>query len=399
MNLAYLTIDYGRVSETFVTDLVNGLSHTVDNLSVICNQDYSESNHGKIPYNVQIREANFLALKSLLDRLHFRLNSLFFMPSSVAQFAILQNNAYRFLKQILKGLKPDVAYIDFGSVAVMAQPTLKELAIPFVVHFHGSDISSALNNPSYRQELQNVFRYASALIVASNHIRRLLILEGAPPEKIYVVRYGINLEGSIPKPWSERKSLPPSVVFLGRFTLKKNPVALIEAFYLVRKQVPETQFSLIGDGSEMPKVKERIEKLGLENSIKLYGSLPRSEALPIVNEHWVFAQHSVTASTGDQEGFGISLAEAAALELPIVSTLHNGIPEQVIDGETGFLVREFDYEAMAERIIELLTNPNLAEKMGKCGRQHISKMCQTNERINAINQILISASKESKYGI
>jgi colanic acid/amylovoran biosynthesis glycosyltransferase len=392
MKLAYLTIDYGQISETFVTDLVNSLSHTVDNLTVICNQDYSKKNYVKILHNVQVKEANFLDLESLLDRFQFRLASLYVQQSSIFQFAILQKHGYRYLKPILQRLQLDVTYIDFGSVAVMAQRTLKELAIPFVVHFHGSDISSALNNPAYQQELQNVFQNAGALIVASNYIRRLLILEGAPPEKIHVVRHEINLEGLIPKPWSERKSLPPSVVFLGRFTPKKHPVALVEAFALVKQKIPDAQLTMIGDGSEMPRVKQRIEKLGLEDSVKLCGALPRAEALAIVNQHWIFAQHSVTAPSGDQEGFGISLAEAAALELPIVSTLHNGIPEQVIDGKTGFLVKEFDYESMAENIIKLLLNPDLGEKMGKYGRQNISQLCQITQRTNKIKDILIAAS-------
>lgn len=81
----------------------------------------------------------------------------------------------------------------------------------------------------------------------------------------------------------------------------------------------------------------------------------------------------MTARSGDQEGFGISLAEAAALELPVVSTLHNGIPEQVINGETGFLVREHDYEAMAERLVHLLGTPDKAEKMGMAGSENIEE--------------------------
>lgn len=151
---------------------------------------------------------------------------------------------------------------------------------------------------------------------------------------------------------------------------------------------------MIGDGPEMGRVRQRISKLSLENSVKIYGELSRAEALAIVNEHWVFAQHSVTAATGDQEGFAISLAEAAALELPVVSTLHNGIPEQVIDGQTGFLVKEFDYEAMAEKIIKLLLNPSLAEQMGQAGRNNISQLCQMSKRVESIYDVLAEACKK-----
>jgi glycosyltransferase involved in cell wall biosynthesis len=394
MKIAYITANFGLISETFITDLAEGLSKSEQAVKIFCN-----SNSYSRKTKLEIEEVQFLTVTSIVDKLGYRIDKLLGQQGELRNYQRQVHQIEKTLLPALKNYQPNVAYIDFGNVAALAYSALEHLNIPFVVHFHGSDISSALNNPPYRQELENVFRYASALIAPSNHIRRLLILEGAPPEKIHLVRLGINLEGLIPKPWNERKSLPPSLVFLGRFTPKKHPVALLEAFALVKQQIPNAQLSMIGDGSEMPRVKQRIEKLGLENSVKLYGGLPRSEALPIVNEHWVFAQHSATPASGDQEGFPVVLLEATALELPIVSTIHSGIPEQVIDGQTGFLVKEFDYEAMAEGIIKLLTNPDLAEKMGKYGRQHISQLCQTNQRIDSINNILISTSRTSKNGI
>ena len=138
----------------------------------------------------------------------------------------------------------------------------------------------------------------------------------------------------------------------------------------------------------MAKVQKRIKSLKLEDSVKLCGALPHQEALSIINQHWLLAQHSVIALNGDQEGFPVGLAEGSALELPIVSTYHSGIPEQVIDGETGFLVREFDYETMAERMIKLLTNPDLAEQMGKAGRENITKICNTKRRVQQILDLL-----------
>jgi len=389
MKIAYIVADFGLTSETFVTDLALDLKQAGQFIKIFCNTAEFSTND-----IVEVEKVDFLGLSSIVDKISIRVNKIFDRHGKFNTYQRQLKKAYHSLLPVLNQYQPDVAYLDFGTVAALVQSTLQVLNIPFVVHFHGSDISSAVNDPAYRQELQNVFKNASALIVASHHIRRLLVLEGAPREKIHLVRLGINLEGIVPKPWSDRKLLTPSVVFLGRFTPKKHPVALVEAFAIVKNQVPNAQLTMIGDGSEMPKVKQRIEKLKLENSVRLYGSLPRAKALFIVNQHWVFAQHSVTAPNGDQEGFGISLAEAAALELPTVSTLHNGIPEQVINEKTGFLVREFDYESMAESIIKLLNNTDLAEKMGKYGRQHISHLCQINERTKQISNILISVSSK-----
>ncbi|MCB9103906.1 MAG: glycosyltransferase [Anaerolineales bacterium] len=383
MKIAYITSDFGAVSETFITDLALGLAQAGHQVTVFCNQAVVSD----VP-SITIEQTNFLILNSTADRLGYRVDQWLGEPGQTRIYARHLAQAQRQLYPMLSDYGPQVAYIDYGSVAALARQTLCELNIPFVVHFHGADITSAVNHPAYRTELQAVFRDATTLIVASHHIRRLLILEGAPPEKVHVVRYGLNLEGLTPLSWSERRTEPPAIVFLGRFTPKKNPVALVQAFALVKQQVPQARFSMIGDGSEMARVRQRIERLKLGQTVKLYGTLPRDQALPIVNRHWVYAQHSITAPNGDQEGFGISLTEAAALALPVVSTLHNGIPEQVIDGQTGFLVREFDFECMAERMIALLQRPELAEQVGQAGRKNVLKLCQQEQRIKDIEQAL-----------
>jgi colanic acid/amylovoran biosynthesis glycosyltransferase len=384
MKISYVIGGLGLVSETFITDLIHGLTRFGDRLTIICNEQSSSSS--SIP--CQVREVNFLSLTSIVDRISYRFDLLWGAQSDKRTLERRLHHAYQQLIPALKQEQPDVIYVDFGTVAVFIRAACHDLKIPFVVHFHGADVTSALNSQNYRSELHKVFEDASALIVASHHIRQLLILEGAPANKIHVIRLGINTEGLTPLSWQERRALLPGVVFIGRFTPKKHPVALIEAFALVKQQVPDARLTAIGDGPEMPRVIERIERLKLKDSVQLYGVLPRSEALPIVNRHWVYAQHSVTAPSGDREGFGISLAEAAALELPIVSTLHNGIPEQVIDGETGFLVRELDYETMADYMVKLLLDPDLAEQMGKTGRTRIGELCQIDNRLHEIHKLL-----------
>lgn len=385
MKIAYIVSGFGLVSETFIQDLAIGLADVGAEVTMFCNQCATSE-----VAQLSIEPVQFMGLRSFSDRIGLRFDRLFEQQAQYRTYQRHLKHAYRQLLPALERHQPDVAYIDYGTVATLARSALQTIKIPFVVHLHGADVTSALNKAVYRQELQQVFRDAQALIVASDHVRRLLILEGAPPDKVHVVRLGINLEGLSLISWSERRQLPPSIVFLGRFTAKKHPVALVEAFAIVKRQVSDAQLSMIGDGPEMPRVKQRIAKLGLEDSVKLYGALPRAEALAIVNRHWVFAQHSVTAVSGDQEGFGVSLAEAAALELPIVSTLHNGIPEQVINGETGFLVREFDYETMADYLMKLLLNADLAAQMGQAGRANISLLCQTNERVQQIVKLLQS---------
>lgn len=388
MKIAYIVGNYGEISETFVRDLANGFVKEGHSVTVFCNQNKNQDLFSNPHQFEDIQELKFYTV-SLLTRIRNRLNRVVedeFWQQNLLD--IQQKNIKKKLSPALKQYQPDVAFIDFGSVVVKAQLALEQLNIPFIVHFHGFDITTALNNIAYRKALPALFKSASALIVPSEHLKRLLVLEGANPEKINLVRYGINLEGLIPLSWQERAKSEPSIAFLGRFTPKKNPIALVEAFNIVKQKIPAAKLTMIGEGTEMARVKQRLETLNLANSVKLWGALPHQQALSIVNQHWLLAQHSVIALNGDQEGFPVGLLEGAALELPIVSTYHSGISEQVIDGKTGFLVREFDYETMAERMIQLLTNPVLAQQMGKAGKNNITIMCNTERRVNQILEIL-----------
>jgi len=392
MNVVYLISDYGLVSETFIQDLVAGLGKEVKNLTLICNQITGEQS--SLPQNVSIETCQFMNLSRWQDRIQRRIRYSLTPSFDHNDICALKKNAHRQLFKRLKIINPDVIYMDYGTVAAITHEVLQELNIPFIVHFHGADITSALRDHAYREELKKVFRNSSALVAASHHVRRLLVLEGAPDHKIHVVRLGFNLEGIKPTEWSIRKQQQPSVVFLGRFTAKKNPVALIESFALVCKNNSSVQLTMIGEGPEISKVQERIKKHSLENRVKLQGELPRKQALDIVNNNWVYAQHSVTASTGDQEGFGITLAEAAALGLPVVSTWHNGIPEQVTHEKTGYLVQEYDYEQMAEYILRLINNTDLCEQLGVTGMNHIKNLCDSQKRLQNIITLLEGAIRK-----
>lgn len=382
MKIVHLVADYGRTSETFIRDLSEGFARSNLLAAVVCNHCHLDYMHREHSFRIIIKP--FLHRSRLIDRVVHYFNSADNHDRGIS-FAQSQKIAKRELKHILEELAPDLVYIDYGTVAAIVYPLLRELNIPYVVHFHGADITSSLHDAEYRKELIEVFTGTKAIVCASHHIRRLLVLEGADNDRIHTIEHGINLENITPLAWSERENNTPSIVFLGRFTPKKHPVALVEAFRLVHEEIPEARLTMIGDGPELQRVKERISKYKLDKYISLPGALERPEALSIVNQHWVYAQHSVTSIRGDQEGFGISLAEAAALGLPVVSTWHNGIPEQVIDGETGYLVNEHDFESMAKKLIELLCDPEICQKMGNAGSVRVAEKYQIDRRINQLS--------------
>lgn len=387
MRILYGMPRYGVLSQTFIGDLLFGLLDRGHVIHVVCNNQVGSWGDHE---NLSVTKARYTR-SHWWDRAYRAwLVYIKGVDRRSLNFRLKEQRAREALTPVLAAESFDVAYFDFGKSAVVFDRVMKDYGIPYVAHFHGVDITSALSDKTYRNALESVFENAYMLIAASDHVRRLLVLAGAPQPKTRVVRLGYHIDGIEPLPWHVRRDNSPGIVFLGRMVAKKHPIALVEAFRIVAEKNPEAKLTLIGDGKELQDVRDRIARYSLESRVSVLGSMTRREALSIVNHHWVYAQHSVTSRDGDQEGFGVSLAESAALGLPVVSTFHNGIPEQVGDGETGFLVLEHDYESMAEKLLLLLSNPDLCEEMGARGQKRIAEICSTDRRILSIERILSS---------
>ncbi|MEA3492542.1 MAG: glycosyltransferase family 4 protein [Campylobacterota bacterium] len=386
MNVGYFTFANIRIAETFIYDLIQGLEKKSD-LTWFSGQKSIDEKVAKHQVS-----AGFSPYESRFPNWVFKIGQLKGGTGYRWRMKLRLALAKKALADFPEDRLPDVGYTEFLTTAILLREFFEEKGIPYVVHVHAYDITSELNDPEYKKEIQKVFCSASSIIAPSEYIKKLLILEGCPSEKVHVVRLGIDTDSIIPMSWEERLINVPSIVFLGRLVEKKSPIALIYAFEIVKKKIPDAKLTIIGQGNLQQEIEECIHSLGLEDSVTLTGALSRDESFPIMNQHWIYVQHSITTLNGDREGAPVSISEASAHALPVVSTIHSGIPEQVIDGKTGFLVQECDYEEMGERIIDLIENPELTEKMGKAGREHIKELNDPQKRIDAVYDLLEKAS-------
>lgn len=386
IKLAYITHSDISISETFIYDTVVALNED-SNIDLTF---YSGVCKNKVKTSKKFHQINtgYSQCGEKLSYLVFNVLRLINKPKAYkAKLIVQQSIAYYKLKRNIK-TGTEIAIIDYATSAILVYKYLIKRNIPFIVHVHGYDITSAIADPAYKNELNRLFLFAGCFVTASDYMRRLLVLLGANLEKIEVVRHGINFEKIIPTPHFEKFKSPPSIIFLGRLTQKKHPIALLYAFRLVLKMFPNALMTIIGDGPLRSEVEDTISKLGLSSSVKLLGSLNREQSFPILASHWIYAQHSVSAINGDQEGYAISPAEAALFELPVISTIHNGIPEHVLEGITGYLVPEYNYELMADKIIHLIKNTNEIERLGKNGRKNIIKLNNPNLRTSRFKEII-----------
>jgi len=166
----------------------------------------------------------------------------------------------------------------------------------------------------------------------------------------------------------------PLITQISRFDKWKDPIGVVEAFKIVRKKI-DCRLVLCGnmatDDPEGFSILEQVRKKAnhlIENNDVI---IITDESMILVNVLQRISDIIIQKSL--REGFGLTVTEALWKARPVVASNVGGIPLQVIDGKTGFLVGPNDIQGCADRTVELLKNPNLAEKMGLAGREHVRK--------------------------
>ncbi len=266
-------------------------------------------------------------------------------------------------------LKPDLVHAHFGPDGCKVMYACEQLNIPFVVSFYGYDLSQLVTERFWQEAYRELFARAAGVIALSEDFRRRLLGIGCPAEKIHIIRIGVNPEDFPYRPSAPGRNKPVRILSVARCVEKKGIDYGLEALAIVRKQYPNVQFTHIGDGPLREEWQTLATKLGIADCCDWRGSQPRPVVQDEMKRSDIFMQPSIRASNGDEEGTPVVLYEAMATGLPIVSTLHSGIPEAVLNGENGYLAPERDADTLAANILRLLEQPDDWEDMGRRGRE------------------------------
>lgn len=277
----------------------------------------------------------------------------------------------------LNGRKAKLIHAHFGVEGVYALSLAKILKLPLITTFHGFDATTSVKalvnsgSPSwinYARLRNKLAQHGDIFLCVSNFIRNRVIELGFPAEKTHVHYIGIDSKSIQPRALENET---PVILHVARLVEKKGTEYLIRAFTDVVKNVPEAKLTIIGDGPLKTYLSELVNSLGLNSSVTLEGAQSHESVLSHMQKSAMLVLPSVYSKTGDAEGLGMVLLEAAAYGLPLIGTNHGGIPEVVIDGETGYLVPERDSDSLSDKIISLMTNQNDRIRMGKNARSLI----------------------------
>ncbi|HAO3404465.1 TPA: colanic acid biosynthesis glycosyltransferase WcaL [Escherichia coli] len=253
--------------------------------------------------------------------------------------------------QVATAFHADVFIAHFGPAGVTAAK-LRELGVirgKIATIFHGIDISSREVLNHYTPEYQQLFRRGDLMLPISNLWAGRLQKMGCPREKIAVSRMGVDMTRFSPRP-VKAPATPLEIISVARLTEKKGLHVAIEACRQLKEQGVAFRYHILGIGPWERRLRTLIEQYQLEDVVEMPGFKPSHEVKAMLDDADVFLLPSVTGADGDMEGIPVALMEAMAVGIPVVSTLHSGIPELVEADKSGWLVPENDARALAQRL-------------------------------------------------
>lgn len=183
--------------------------------------------------------------------------------------------------------------------------------------------------------------------------------------KVARVYNGMQFGDEIPRPASPASSV---ILTVGRYIEKKGFEYLIDA--CAKLALPDFRCLIVGQGPREEALRQQVEALGLSRQIEITGPKSQSEIALLLKIASVFVLPCVNEGCGGSDNLPTVIMEAMGASLPVISTRVAGIPEMVIDGQTGLLVPEKNVDALATALSSLLTDPAKAAEMGRRGRQH-----------------------------
>lgn len=281
----------------------------------------------------------------------------------------------------------DVIHCHYGFSGVMGV-YLRQIGVlegKIITGFYGSD--AYVYPRKWRHNVyENLFKSLDGCIVVTHYMGRTVQALGAKAETIHKLPVGLDLTKFRYKKCELGSDGIVRMATTARLVEKKGLEYSIRAVAKVYESLKiPLKYKIGGEGPLRPILQDLIRELGMDNQIELIGWIDQKEYVELLEESHIFILPSVTAEDGNKEGQALVNQEAQAVGLPVISTDHNGIPEGILDGKSGFIVPERDVDALAETIEFLATHPECWVTMGAAGREFVEK----NYEIDRLNGQLL----------
>lgn len=289
----------------------------------------------------------------------------------------------RWITRKVEELKPDLVHAhyasSFGFLGALADKH------PLIISAWGSDIFSFPRKSFlHRALLKWALKQADVLCSTSRIMAEEMKYYLEPGRKIEVIPFGVDVERFAPPPKESREDTP--VVFGVAKYLQ--PVygldILIKAFAILEKRLPgKVLLRIAGEGSEGKRLSQVAKRLGIENKVEWPGFIPNREVAEF------YQGLDVVVVPSHQESFGVTAVEGSACARPIIASNVGGLPEVVVDKETGLLVPPGNVEELASAMEFLTLHPEERNRLGQAGREFVLKHYNWQENVSEMERVYL----------
>jgi N-acetyl-alpha-D-glucosaminyl L-malate synthase BshA len=273
------------------------------------------------------------------------------------------------MAQAIKEEKLDVLHVHYAfphSVsAILARQIAEAKHVGIVTTLHGTDITLVGRDPRYYDMIRWGIESSDRVTAVSQTLREQTIALFQTHREIKVVPNFVDTK--IYRPVPRKKCSKKKIVYVSNFRPVKRAVDAVKVFELVRRRVP-SKLVMVGDGPELSLARE------LANGLDVEFVPPRKEIASILSHA------DVVLVPSEMESFGLVALEAMACGIPVVATRCGGIEEMVEDGKNGLLTAVGDIDGLAERVIRISQDAELAGKLGEAGRR-LAETCYETSRV------------------
>jgi colanic acid/amylovoran biosynthesis glycosyltransferase len=415
MKIAFIVRQFPALSETFILHQITGLldrGHEVDIYA------YSSRNdpviHADVEkYNLLKRTDYMTGYVSMpKNKLYRLIKGMGYVAINLPKEPMAVLNSLNFLKfgkdatslRMLYRITPflnkgpyDIVHCHFGPMGRIAiiLKSIGAIRTKIVTTFYGADISSYIQRNGTRI-YDNLFAQGNLFLCVSEQMKRILLKLGCEEHKIIIHRLGVpinELNSFTIKPKANHNF---KLITVARLAEKKGLQYGIQSVAQLLRKYPTIEYKIAGDGPLKSNLQNLIGDLKASNNIKLLGWKTKEQIIELLQDSDILLAPSVTSQSGDCEGIPVAILEALERGLPVLSTLHSGIPEAVQNGESGFLVPEGDIDALTQKLEYLIEHPELWAEMGRKGRSYIKEhydIIKLTDRLIGIYQSLLNGEK------
>jgi L-malate glycosyltransferase len=293
------------------------------------------------------------------------------------------------LKKIIKNYQPDLIHSHYASSYGLIG-ALSGFS-PYILSVWGSDIYDFPNkNMMNKIILQYALKKADYICSTSPALEQETKKYIEPDKPLFITPFGVDLNKFMPRD-SVLEDRPFKIGIAKGMEPKYGIEYLLKGFKLFLDKLDADRENVIlqlaGDGPFYEQYVKLSIDLGISQNVEFLGRIAHEDIPEFISSLHIFVISSLI------ESFGVSAVEAQACGVPIVATNVGGLPEVVLDGETGCLIPSQDPEALADKLLYLYTNPSIRENLGIKGREHVSNhynwLDNSKRMIELYNEIII----------